>query len=157
MNIYNIKATTIEGDEITFSEYKDKVLLIVNTASKCGFTPQFAGLEKLHEKYADKGLSILGFPCNQFKEQDPGSNEEIKNFCLINYGVSCQMFEKIDVNGADRHPLYKFLVENAPNGNGRDIAWNFEKFLIDRSGNIIKRYPSIKKPSKIEKDIKELL
>ncbi len=157
MNIYDIKALTIEGEEIEFSKYKNKVLLIVNTASKCGFTPQFKGLEKIFEKHNASGLEVLGFPCNQFKEQDPASNDEIKNFCLLNYGVSFQMFEKIDVNGESRHPLYDFLINNAPDRKGSDIAWNFEKFLIDRDGNIVKRYNSIKKPEKIEKDILKLL
>lgn len=153
MNIYDIEAVTIEGEKIRLSDYKDKVLLIVNTASKCGFTPQFEGLEKLYEMHGPKGLEILGFPCNQFKEQDPGTNDEIKNFCMINYGVSFQMFGKIDVNGEKRHPLFNYLIENAPERKGKDIAWNFEKFLVDRKGNIIKRYSSMKKPSGIEKDI----
>lgn len=157
MKIYDIKATTIEGDSIELSKYRGKVLLIVNTASKCGFTPQFKGLEWLFEKHNSSGLEILGFPCNQFKEQDPGSNDEIKNFCLLNYGVSFQMFEKIDVNGENRHPLYDHLINGAEERKGSDIAWNFEKFLVDRNGNIIKRYNSIKKPEKIEKDILKLL
>ena len=157
MNIYDINAKTIEGDNKDFSDYKGKVLLIVNTASKCGFTPQFEGLEKLYGDYKDKGLEILGFPCNQFKEQDPGDNSSIKNFCLLNYGVSFQMFEKIDVNGDNRHPLYDCLVNNAPNRPGKDINWNFEKFLINRNGIVVKRFLSMKTPKPIEKDIVKLL
>lgn len=156
MNIYDFKIKTIEGDEKNFSEYKGKVLLIVNTASKCGFTPQFEGLEKLYETYNENGLEILGFPSNQFKE-DPGTNEEIKNFCLLNYGVSFQMFDKIDVNGDTRHPLYGYLIENSPNRPGKNIGWNFEKFLIDKNGNIVKRYLSVKTPQSLEKEIKKLL
>lgn len=157
MNIYDFKINTIEGDEKNFAVYKEKVILIVNTASKCGFTPQFEGLEKLYETYNEKGLEILGFPCNQFKEQDPGSNEEIKNFCMLNYGVSFQMFDKIDVNGETRHPLYTYLIENSPNRPGKNISWNFEKFLIDRDGKIVKRYLSVKTPQALEKDIIKLL
>ena len=157
MNFYEIKTRTIEGKDISLSDYKGKVLLIVNTASKCGFTPQFEGLEKLYEDFGPEGFEILGFPCNQFKEQDPGTNDEIKNFCLLNYGVSFQMFEKIDVNGGKRHPLFQYLIENAPERKGKDIAWNFEKFLIDRDGNVIRRYNSMKKPSGLKKDIKALL
>ncbi|MBN2559038.1 MAG: glutathione peroxidase [Clostridia bacterium] len=157
MNIYDIQAKTIEGREISLGEYKGKVLLIVNTASKCGFTPQFAGLQELYEKYMDDGLEILGFPCNQFKEQDPGNNHEIKNFCMINYGVSFQMFEKINVNGGKRHPLYKFLIENSPDGKGADIKWNFEKFLVSRTGEIAGRYSSIKTPKSLDRLIKKLL
>lgn len=157
MNIYDFKIKTIEGIEKDFAEYKGKVLLIVNTASKCGFTPQFEGLEKLYETYSEKGLEILGFPCNQFKEQDPGSNEEIKNFCLLNYGVSFQMFDKIDVNGETRHPLFSHLIENSPNRSGKNIGWNFEKFLIDRNGKIVKRYLSVKTPKSLEKDVKKLI
>jgi len=156
MNIYDFKIKTIEGDEKNFSEYKGKVLLIVNTASKCGFTPQFEGLEKLYKTYNENGLEILGFPSNQFKE-DPGTIEEIKNFCLLNYGVSFQMFDKIDVNGETRHSLYSYLIENSPNRPGKNVRWNFEKFLIDKDGNIIKRYLSVKTPQALEKDIKKLI
>jgi len=157
MNIYDINVETIEGETISLDEFKGKVILIVNTASKCGFTPQFKGLEKLYEKYGNEGLEVLGFPCNQFKEQDPGTNEEIKNFCLLNYGVSFRMFEKIDVNGENRHPLYQYLIKNTPNLIGKDVSWNFEKFLINKDGEIIKRFLSMKKPSSLDKIIKNLL
>ncbi|MCK5758518.1 MAG: glutathione peroxidase [Clostridiales bacterium] len=157
MNLYDFDVKTIEGETISLSEFKGKVVLIVNTASKCGFTPQFKGLEKLYEKYESKGLEILGFPCNQFKEQDPGTNKEIKNFCLINYGVSFRMFEKIDVNGAKRHPLYQHLIDNTPNLSGKDVKWNFEKFLINKDGEIIKRFLSMKTPASIDKIIGKLI
>lgn len=156
MNLYDINVNTIEGETMSLSEFKGKVVLVVNTASKCGFTPQFKGLEKLYEKYGNEGLEILGFPSNQFKE-DPGTNEEIKNFCLLNYGVSFRMFEKIDVNGPDRHPIYKFLIENTPNLSGKDVKWNFEKFLINKDGEIVKRYLSMKKPASLDKTINTLL
>jgi len=159
MNIYetDLQASLINGDKIELSSYNGKVLLIVNTASKCGFTPQFKGLEELHEKYKDKGLVVLGFPCNQFKSQDPGTNEEILEFCQLNYGVSFTMFQKIDVNGDNRHPIYKYLIENNLSKNTGDIKWNFEKFLIDRNGEVIKRYPSLKTPKGLEKDISKLI
>lgn len=157
MSLYDIEVKTIDERIIKLSEFKGKVLLIVNTASKCGFTPQFKGLEKLYEKYGNEGLEILGFPCNQFKEQDPGTNEEIKNFCLLNYGVTFNMFEKIDVNGKSRHPLYQYLIENSPNLKGKDVSWNFEKFLLNRDGTIVKRHLSMKSPSSLDKAIKNLL
>ena len=159
MNIYKtaLEANLMNGRSMKLSELEGKVTLIVNTASKCGFTPQFKGLEELYEKYKDKGLVILGFPCNQFKNQDPGSNEEILEFCQLNYGVSFTMLEKVDVNGENRHPIYKYLIDNNLSGNSGDIKWNFEKFLIDRSGEVIKRYPSLKTPRSLEKDIIKLL
>ncbi len=159
MNIYKtaLEANLMNGKSMKLSELEGKVTLIVNTASKCGFTPQFKGLEELYEKYKDKGLVILGFPCNQFKNQDPGSNEEILEFCQLNYGVSFTMLEKVDVNGEKRHPIYKYLLDNNLSGNSGDIKWNFEKFLIDRSGEVIKRYPSLKTPRSLEKDIIKLL
>lgn len=131
-------------------------MLIVNTASKCGFTPQFEGLEKLYEEFNESGLEILGFPCNQFKEQDPGTNEEIKNFCLLNYGVSFQMFDKVDVNGTNRHPLFEYIIANSPNKTNKAVRWNFEKFLVDKEGKVVKRYPSTKTPKSLKKDITEL-
>lgn len=158
MNLYetNISAVKMNGETMKFSEYKNKVLLIVNTASKCGFTPQFAGLENLYNKYKDKDFLILGFPCNQFAGQDAADNDKILEFCQINYGVSFPMFEKIKVNGKERHELYSHLLENNPQGNGR-IKWNFEKFLVDRGGDIIKRYVSKDKPEDIVKEIENLL
>lgn len=159
MNIYEkeIEFYNMAGEIVKISSFKEKILIIVNTASKCGFTPQFKGLEKLNIKFKDKGVEVLGFPCNQFKKQDPGTNEEIQKFCQINYGVTFQMFQKIDVNGENRHPLYKYLIDNSPTKTRNNIKWNFEKFIIDRDGNIVNRFSSIKKPKAIEKTIKKLL
>lgn len=157
MNIYDFKAKTSEGREISLDEYKGKVLLIVNTASKCGFTPQYGELEKIYEKYGNENFEILGFPCNQFMNQEPGSNEEIQNFCLVNYGVSFPIFEKIDVNGPNAHPLFKFLTEQRPGFLGGKIKWNFTKFLIDKEGNIIDRFAPATSPLKLEKQISELI
>ncbi|AQR93753.1 glutathione peroxidase [Clostridium saccharoperbutylacetonicum] len=157
MNFYNFTANKVNGKEIKMDEYKRKVLLIVNTASKCGLTPQLEGLENLYKEYKDKNFEILGFPCNQFANQDPGTNKEISEFCLINYGVTFTMFEKIDVNGQNAHPIYKFLKENAKGTFGSEIKWNFTKFLIDKEGNVIKRYSPITTPEKIKSDIEKLL
>ena len=157
MKFYDFKAKKINGQEVEMKDYEGKVVLIVNTASKCGFTPQFAELENLYKEYKDSGLEILGFPCNQFAKQDSGSNEEIHSFCQLNYGVSFNMFEKIEVNGKNAHPLYRFLKAQQGGIMGSDIKWNFTKFLIDRDGNVVKRYAPIVKPSKIESDIKDLL
>lgn len=157
MNFYDITAKKMNGQEIKMEEYKGKVLLIVNTASKCGFTPQLAELEEMYKEYKDRGFEILGFPCNQFGHQDPGTNKEISEFCLINYGVSFTMFEKIDVNGENAHPLFKYLKENTKGMLGSEIKWNFTKFLIDKEGNVVKRYAPTYEPEKIEKDIEELL
>jgi len=157
-SIYDFRAETISGTETPLADYKGKVMLIVNTASKCGFTPQFEGLENLHKKLVDKGLSILGFPCNQFGHQDPGNNGEIESFCQLNYGVSFPMYAKIDVNGDNAHPLYKYLKEEAPGLLGsKGIKWNFTKFLVDQTGKVVKRYPPQTKPEEIEKDIAVLL
>ena len=156
-SFYNFSATTLEGEEIAMNAYKDKVVLIVNTASKCGFTPQYEGLEKLHDLYADKGLVVLGFPCNQFGSQEQGSNEEIASFCQLNYGVSFQMFSKIEVNGDNEHPIYKFLKSEKGGLFGSKIKWNFTKFLLDKNGNVVDRYATTTKPLSIEKDIKKLL
>jgi glutathione peroxidase len=150
-------ATTIDGETKPLSSYAGQVALVVNTASQCGFTPQFEGLEKLHAQYADQGLSVLGFPCNQFGEQDPGSNDEIGAFCQKNYGVSFAMFEKVDVNGDTAHPLYKWLRTEKKGLLGEKIKWNFTKFLVGRDGTVIKRYGSTTKPEKIASDIEKAL
>jgi glutathione peroxidase len=157
-NIYDFKVKKINGEEISLSEYKGKVLLIVNTASKCGFTPQYKELEALYKKYKDNGFEILGFPSNQFLNQEPGTNEEIAKFCEVNYGVTFQMFDKIDVNGKNVPPLYAFL-KNQKKGilSLKDIKWNFTKFLIDRDGSVIERFAPNFSPEKIEPAIKELL
>jgi glutathione peroxidase len=156
--IYDFKATSLDGREIDLADFKGKTVLVVNTASKCGFTPQYEGLEKLYEENKDKGLVILGFPCNQFGAQEPGGAEEIGAFCMKNYGVSFPMFEKIDVNGADAHPLYNWLKDEAPGLLGtKNIKWNFTKFLIDKDGNPVERYGSTTKPEDIEADIRKLL
>ena len=156
-SIYDFKALTSNGKELDFNQFRGKVLLIVNTASKCGFTPQFAGLEELNKKYRDKGLVILGFPCNQFAQQDPWSDEEISNFCQVNYGVTFQMMKKIDVNGENESPIYTYLKDKTKNILGEDIKWNFTKFLISPNGKKIKRYAPTVKPSRLEKDIEAML
>lgn len=155
--IYDFSAEKLEGGEQNFSEYTGKVLLIVNTASKCGFTPQFEGLEKLYADYQEKGLVVVGFPCNQFGSQDPGSNDEIGAFCQRNYGVSFPMMAKIDVNGDHTHPLYAYLKEEAKGMLGKSIKWNFTKFLVGKDGNVIGRYASTTKPEKMAKDIEKAL
>ncbi len=157
MSLYNIEVENMKGEAIKLEEYKGKVLLIVNTASKCGFTPQFEGLEALHKKYYDKGLRILGFPSNQFLRQDPGSNEDILKFCTLNYGVSFEMFKKIFVKGKKMHPLYDFLTSNSPQRTNKKVKWNFEKFLITRDGDIKHRYLSNMPPELLEEAIEELL
>lgn len=157
-SVYDFTCTTPSGTEKPLADYRGKVLLVVNTASKCGFTPQFKGLEELYEKYKGKGLEILGFPCNQFGKQDPGSNDEIVEFCQLNYGVSFPMFGKIDVNGDAADPLFQHLKKAAPGALGtQGIKWNFTKFLVDAQGKVIRRYAPKDKPSVIEKDIRELL
>lgn len=157
-SVYDFKAEKLEGGEQSLSEYAGKVLLIVNTASKCGFTPQFEGLEKVFEKYKSQGLVVLGFPCNQFAKQDPGSNSEIGEFCQRNYGVSFPMFAKVDVNGSDAHPLYKYLTQEAKGLLGTSaIKWNFTKFLIGRDGKVLDRYAPTTKPEDIAKDIEKAL
>ncbi|APC47056.1 glutathione peroxidase [Virgibacillus halodenitrificans] len=157
MNVYDFSAKTLLGEEKSLSDYKGKVLLIVNTASECGFTPQFEGLQQLYGKYKEQGLEILGFPCNQFNNQDPGSNEEISEFCQRNYGVTFQMFSKVDVKGEQAHPLFSYLTEEAKGMLTKQIKWNFTKFLIDRNGNVIKRFAPQTKPESLEQDIEELL
>jgi glutathione peroxidase len=157
MNIYDFKAIDIDGREVDFSDYKGKVLLIVNTASKCGLTPQFKELEDLYNNHKDKNFEILGFPCNQFASQDPGNSEEIKSFCLINYGVTFKMFEKIDVNGDNAHPIYKYLTSQKGGILNKAVKWNFTKFLVDSNGNVVDRFAPTTSPSKIEEDINKLL
>ncbi len=177
--IYDFKALTSKGKELDFAQFQGKVLLIVNTASKCGFTPQFAGLEELNQQYKDKGLVIIGFPCNQFASQDPGSDSEIEGFCQLNYGVSFQIMKKVDVNGAAAEPIFEYLKAQAPteeyNGlkakaakalfkaisksveKDSDIKWNFTKFLISKDGETIKRYAPTTEPKDFAKDIEALL
>ena len=177
--IYDFKALTSKGKELDFAQFEGKVLLIVNTASKCGFTPQFAGLEEMNQKYKDKGLVIIGFPCNQFKEQDPGSDTQIEEFCQLNYGVTFQIMKKIDVNGADANPIFEYLKTQAPTEEYKglkakaaktlfkaisnsvekdsDIKWNFTKFLISKDGETINRYAPTTEPKDFEKDVEAML
>lgn len=157
MNFYDFKANDINGKELNMNNYKGKIVLVVNTASKCGFTPQLKDLEDLYKEYKDSGVEILGFPCNQFLNQEPGDNNEVKNFCQINYGVTFNMFEKIDVNGSNAHPIYKYLKDQEKGILTKDIKWNFTKFLIDRNGNVIKRYSPTTSPLKIKEDIEKIL
>lgn len=145
-NILSIKVKDIDGKEVNFSEFKDKVLLIVNVASFCGYTKQYAGLQELYDTYKDKGFEVLAFPCNQFGNQEPGSNEEIKNFCSSKYNVTFRLFDKIDVNGSNKSPLYAILTDNPVTGKG-DIKWNFEKFIIGKNGKIVARFPSSVEPT----------
>ncbi len=147
---YDFSAKDIHGKEIDMDAYKGKTVLVVNTASKCGFTPQFEGLENLYIKYSDKGLVILGFPCNQFANQEPGDEKSIIEGCLLNYGVTFPMFSKIEVNGPDAHPLFKYLRSQLPNTIGNRIRWNFTKFLINAEGKPVKRFSSATKPEKID-------
>ncbi|OWR32961.1 glutathione peroxidase [Saccharibacillus sp. O23] len=158
MSVYDYEARTSKGEEVKLSDYRGKVVLIVNTASKCGFTPQFQGLQELYDKYHDRGLEILGFPSNQFMEQDPGSNEEILEFCQLNYGVKFPMFEKTDVKGDNAHPLFRYLSDEAPGLMGsKSVKWNFTKFLIDKEGKPVKRFAPQTSPDQLEKDIEKLL
>ncbi|PJN86664.1 glutathione peroxidase [Bacillus sp. mrc49] len=180
MGIYDFSAERINGKEVSLEQYKGQVLIVVNTASECGFTPQYEDLQKLYDRYKDKGLNILGFPCNQFGGQEPGQNEEVETFCQLNYGVSFPLFNKVDVRGSQAHPLFQYLTDQAP-FNGLDnkpggkmlqamlqtehpefliddsIKWNFTKFLIDRDGNVVKRFESIEAPFEMERDIETLL
>ena len=177
--IYDYKALNNKGVEVDFSQYEGKVLMIVNTASKCGFTPQYDGLEALYQKYKEQGLVIVGFPCDQFAHQEPGSDEEIAEFCRLNHGVTFPLMKKIDVNGAEAHPIYEYLKEQAPSEEYKglkakathamlkglsksvekdsDILWNFTKFLVNRDGTSIKRYAPVTTPEDIEKDIEQML
>jgi glutathione peroxidase len=157
MGIYDISATLNDGKEKKLGAYKGKVLLIVNTASKCGFTPQYKGLQELYAKYRDQGFELLAFPSDQFGHQEPGSDEEIKSFCELNYGVEFPLFSKIDVNGSNEHPLYKFLKSEKGGLLGDSIKWNFTKFLVDKQGNVVERYAPTTPPDRIAGDIEKLL
>jgi len=157
-SIYDFEALSLDGQPVPLSQYRGQVLLIVNTASACGFTPQFSGLQTLHDTYANQGLVLLGFPCNQFGAQDPGSNTEIGAFCQKNYGVTFDMMAKIDVNGVDAHPLFQWLKAQSPGLLGSEgIKWNFTKFLVGRDGMPIKRYGSVDKPAALSADIEKAL
>ncbi|KRC12164.1 glutathione peroxidase [Hydrogenophaga sp. Root209] len=157
-SIHDFEALSIDGKPVSLAQFKGKPMLIVNTASACGFTPQFGGLEKLHKTYGERGLVVLGFPCNQFGSQDPGSNDEIASFCQLNFGVTFPMMEKIDVNGAEAHPLYQWLTAEAPGLLGsKAIKWNFTKFLVGKDGRVIKRYAPQDAPEKLATDIEAAL
>lgn len=157
MNLYDYSVKDAHGNRVSMNDYKGKVLLIVNTATGCGFTPQYEGLENLYKQYSDKGFEILDFPCNQFGNQAPGTEEEIHSFCQLKYNVSFKMFGKIDVNGNNEEALYTYLKKEKGGLLTSDIKWNFTKFLIDRQGNVVKRYAPMDQPEKIEKDIIKLL
>ncbi|MBU8906236.1 glutathione peroxidase [Desertibacillus haloalkaliphilus] len=178
MTIYSIKANLTNGEEISLGTYRGNVMLIVNTASKCGLTPQYEGIEHLYKKYKEDGFTVLGFPCNQFGGQEPGTNEEISSYCSINYNVTFPLFQKIDVNGEKVHPLYQYLRKQAPDGTeldknsklyhhlvknyphyleGSAIRWNFTKFLVDQTGHVVKRYEPTVIPEELEHDIERLL
>ncbi len=157
-NIYQFSVVDIDGNEVRMNEYEGKVLLIVNVASKCGFTKQYAGLQEIYDKYKDKGFVVLGFPCNQFGAQEPGTEEQIKEFCEATFGVTFPMFSKVVVNGDDAHPLYKYLKNNVKGTLGtEDIKWNFTKFLVDRNGTVIEHYGSTTTPASIAEKIEKLL
>ena len=155
--LYGLQAKTPSGEIINMSNYKGKTVLIVNTATKCGLTPQFDGLEKLHQAYKDQGLVVLGFPCNQFASQEPETNESIEQACLINHGVTFQLTEKVDVNGKNAHPIFKYLKKQKGLPFLSAIKWNFTKFLVDKEGNVVERYAPTTTPDKIETDIKKLV
>jgi len=157
MNIYDLELKGVKGETVSMNEYKGKVLLIVNTATGCGFTPQYEGLQKLYDKYQDKGFEVLDFPCNQFGHQAPGNDEEIHDFCQLRYKTSFPRFSKIDVNGKNADPLFKYLKKNSESTLGTTIKWNFTKFLVDREGNVVKRYAPTTEPIDIEGAIAELL
>ena len=180
MGIYDFSAERINGQEVSLEQYKGEVLIVVNTASKCGFTPQYEDLQKLYDRYKDKGLNIIGFPCNQFGEQEPGQNQDVESFCQLNYGVTFPLFSKVDVRGKNAHPLFNYLTSEAPftglvdKPGGKmlhlklqseypefliddSIKWNFTKFLIDREGNVVKRFESVEAPFDMESDVESLL
>lgn len=157
-DIYQFSAINIHGEKVELADFRGQVLLIVNTASQCGFTPQYRGLENLYQTYQSRGLVVLGFPCNQFGQQEPGSSQDISSFCELNYGVSFPLFEKIDVNGENAHPLFAYLKSAAPGLLGLNaIKWNFSKFLVARDGKVFKRYAPIDTPTGMSKDIERLL
>ena len=157
MNFYDLKANDARGNEVSMSEYKGKVVLVVNTATSCGFTPQYEGLQALYEKYKDQGFEILDFPCNQFANQVKGTEAEIHEFCSSRYGITFRLFEKIDVNGKNEHPVYTYLKSQKGGIMGKNIKWNFTKFLIDRNGNVVARFGSADTPEKIDKEVAALL
>jgi glutathione peroxidase len=157
MSLYDLSAKLNNGKEKKLSDYKGKVLLIVNTASECGFTPQYQGLQEIYERYKDRGFEVLGFPCDQFGHQEPGTNKEIKTFCQLNYGVTFPLFSKIEVNGPSTHPVYKFLKSKQGGLLGDNIKWNFTKFLVDKDGNVVDRYAPQTVPVRIASDIERLL
>lgn len=157
-NLYSFNIKAADGTQVSLEKFKDQAVLIVNVASKCGFTPQYKGLEELYETYKDQGFTVLGFPCNQFGGQEPGNDSEIQSFCTLNFGVKFPVMAKIDVNGSNADPLYNWLKESAPGILGTEmIKWNFTKFLIGRDGNVIKRYAPQDEPRKIAEDIKKAL
>lgn len=156
--IYDYSAVLNNGEEVSLNQYEGKVLLIVNTASACGFTPQYEGLEKLYQEFKPEGLEILAFPCNQFGKQESGSDDEIKDFCDLNFNISFPLFQKVDVNGDHSHPLYQELKNQAPGLLGsKNIKWNFTKFLVDKNGKVIERYGSVTKPETLKDDIRKLV
>lgn len=157
MNFHDFSIKTPQGKELSMASFKGKVVLVVNTATKCGLAPQFDGLEKLHQTYKDKGLVVLGFPCNQFQDQEPETNNTMEESCRINFGVTFQLTEKIDVNGENTHPIYAYLKKEKGGFLGSKIKWNFTKFLINKEGKVVERYAPTTKPAKIEKDIEKLL
>jgi glutathione peroxidase len=157
MSVYQFSATTIKGETRPLSDFEGKVLLIVNTASKCGFTPQYKELQALYDNYRERGFEVLGFPCNQFLNQEPGSEEEIAAFCQVNYGVTFPMFSKVEVNGPNAHPLFRYLTKSAPGILGGAVKWNFTKFLVNKRGEVIKRYAPTTSPASIATDIERLL
>ena len=157
MAIYDYEVNDYKGEKVDLSQFKGNVLLVVNTATKCGFTPQYDELEELYGKYKDKGFEILDFPCNQFFKQAPGTSEEIHQACVLRFMIAFPQFEKIDVNGKNEHPLYRYLKDNCPVKTGKNIKWNFTKFLVDRQGNIVNRFEPTAKPKSFENDIVELL
>jgi glutathione peroxidase len=158
MSVYSFKVNTIKGEEVSLESYKGNVLLVVNTASECGLTPQYAELQKLYDQYKNNGFTVLGFPCNQFGSQEPGSEEKISEFCSLNYGVTFPMFAKVEVNGENAHPLFQYLKEEARGqSESLDIEWNFAKFLVSQNGQVVSRYAPTVSPSDIRDDIEKLL